>query len=182
MHKFDTVSRDDLLATIQREREKWDALLAQLDEQSMVQPYTPGSEWTVKDVIAHVMAYERWIASILNPAIEPPPPFPPEVNAINTDERNAWFYQFYRDRPLDELRASAREAYEGMLEGIRRLNDEEINQYVTVSPDDRLVPGGSGMPEQFLRPLWKWIAEQSYEHYEQHYDALRAFVASQQAG
>lgn len=182
MTEFDTVSRDELLARTQSSREQWDAVLAQLDDASMTRPYVPGSEWTVKDIIAHVMAYEQWIASLLNPAIESPPPFPPEVNAADTDERNAWFYEVYHSRPLDELRAGEREAYEGMLEGIRQQSDDDLNTHMTVTEDNRLVPGGPDDPAPFVQPLWKWIAEQGYEHYEQHIGDLTEYVASRQAG
>lgn len=184
LSEFPQMSQQDVLSKIQSERETWDGLLAQLDEPSMLLPGVGGTEWTVKDIIAHIGAYERWMAVRMGVDIEPLPPFPPEVNDYDTNSRNAWFYQHFRDTPLDELQDSAQEAYDGLVEGIRQLDDEQMNTLVvfgTRDGRDVFVPAEPDHTYPYpLTPLWKWIAEQSYEHYQQHYDDMKAWIEETQ--
>lgn len=183
--EFPQMSQQEVLEKLQSEREYWEGLLAQLDEPSMLLPGVGGTEWTVKDIIAHVGAYERWMATMLGVGIEPLPPFPPDVNDYDADSRNAWFYQHFRDTPLAELQDSAREAYEGLVAGIRQLDDEQMNTLVVFGTRDGqevFVPAEEGHTYPYpLMPLWKWIADESYEHYQQHYADMEAWIAETQA-
>lgn len=177
------MSQQDVLNKIQSERETWDGLLAQLDEPSMLLPGVGGTEWTVKDIIVHVEAYERWMAVMMGSDIEPLPPMPSEVNGADTDERNAWFYTSFRDLPLDEVQARAQEAYKALLERIRAADDDTMNQLVVLTRDERLAPARPAHTYPFPpQPMWKWIAEQSYEHYQQHYDDMEAWIEETQKG
>ncbi len=50
--------------TLEQSRAEWEALLAQVDEERMLQPGAAG-KWSVKDVIAHVTWGEREIVPIM---------------------------------------------------------------------------------------------------------------------
>lgn len=177
------MSRDDLLRKVQSERDYWEGLLAQLDEPSKLLPGVGGTEWTVKDVIAHIAAYERWMAGLLGADIAPVLPFPPDLDGFDTDARNAWFYESYRDQSLDVIQDSAQEAYEALLAGIRDTDDETLNTLMVLNREEELVPAEpDGVYPYPPILLWEWIAQQSYEHYEQHYSAMEAWIVERQAG
>ncbi len=56
----------DLIATMRSERAKWRALIGSVCESVALEPGVVG-EWSLKDVVAHVTAYERglveWLAA-----------------------------------------------------------------------------------------------------------------------
>ncbi len=56
--------KTQLLETLRIEREQWESLLAQIGEGRMTQPGV-ADEWSVKDIITHVMWYERETVGIL---------------------------------------------------------------------------------------------------------------------
>lgn len=173
------MSKAQLIETLEAERARWEELIAQLDEQGLIQEGVDG-DWSIKDVIGHIMGYERWMASKINPAVEPPPDFPPEVDASSADERNAWIYQIYHDRPLDEVLDGARRTFEGLVEGVRGLTDDELNAPIMMTPQGDLASPPPDASTEGLWPLWKWVANQSYEHYPQHIDTLRSWVEGRQ--
>ena len=55
--------KTQLLETLRVERAQWESLLAQIGEDRMVQGVA--GEWSVKDIIAHVMWYKRETVGIL---------------------------------------------------------------------------------------------------------------------
>jgi len=54
---------------LQETRGQWEELLAQIDEEHMLQPGATG-KWSVKDVIAHVMDGERELVQIMHTHVE----------------------------------------------------------------------------------------------------------------
>ena len=54
-------SKAEFLDTMRSERDRWEALLAEADETQMVEPGVAG-DWSLKDLVAHVTAYERGLA------------------------------------------------------------------------------------------------------------------------
>lgn len=179
MAELPYMSKAQLVETLRAERARWEALIAQLDEQALTQEGVDG-DWSIKDVIAHLMGYEKWMASNLNPAVEPPPDFPPELDASSADERNAWIYQVYHDHSLDDILDDSRRTFEGLVEGVERLTDEQINARIMMTEEGDLIPAPPDADTADLWPLWKWVADQSYEHYPQHIDTLRAWVEERQ--
>src|SRR5947209_18259006 len=91
-------------------RAQWDALIAQTDEQVMLEPGVEGN-LSVKDIIAHILWNER----------EMIPPIPTrslvgsDLWQLPQDERNEAVYQLYRDTPLSDILSQEREAYNQLL-------------------------------------------------------------------
>ncbi|HEX5692552.1 MAG TPA: maleylpyruvate isomerase N-terminal domain-containing protein, partial [Roseiflexaceae bacterium] len=61
----ESMTKAKLLETLRRERAEWDALVAQVPRDRMTIPGVAG-HWSVKDVIAHLTYYERWLADRLH--------------------------------------------------------------------------------------------------------------------
>jgi hypothetical protein len=104
------MSKAELLATMRREREQWDALIAEVGKSRMTEPGVNNTGWSIKDIIDHVGAYEMWTANQLKLAVGGAEMasdlFAPEDNDENTvDQRNDLIYKHNRSRPLDDIRA-----------------------------------------------------------------------------
>ena len=100
--------------TLKQSRAEWEALLAQVDEERMLQPGAAG-KWSVKDVIAHVTWGEREIVSIMRTHVLAGS----ELWNLSDDERNEIVYQQNRDRPLQEILQEEQQAYADLLEAMR---------------------------------------------------------------
>ena len=83
---------------LQETRGQWEELLAQIDEERMLQPGATG-KWSVKDVIAHVMWGERELAPVMRAHVVAGS----ELWDLSDDERNEIWYQQNRERPLQEI-------------------------------------------------------------------------------
>ena len=163
-----SMSKLELLETLRSERERWEALLAEADGPQMEQPGVAG-DWSVKDIVAHVTAYERGLVEWLEAALRGESLEFPDLDHPDVDQRNAAIFSENRDRPLRDVLLESRQVFQRLLELIQALPEEEL-----MDPD---------RTEWFVRPrwnesrpLWKCIADDSYKHYHQHIPGIRAWL------
>lgn len=150
-----------LVDLVREGRSQWDALLAQVTEEQMVQPGVAG-DWTIKDIIAHISWHEREIIGVLGSHAL----VGSELWTLPMDERNAQIFIENEHRSLDDVRAESSEIFPGLCEGLGTLEEEDLT-------DPGRFPG---MPSEW-QP-WSLIANNTYEHYEQHIPDVRAWLAA----
>ncbi len=102
-------SKTELLERMRAGREEWDALIAQIPDSARTEPALAGG-WSVKDLIAHVAAYENWTAAQIRAANEGRAPTNRELYGTeetpdypegwDLDRQNAMIYARYKDTPL----------------------------------------------------------------------------------
>jgi hypothetical protein len=159
-HMDEPVSTSQLLGEVRQARAEWEALLAQIGDAQMVR-VDPHDGWSVKDMIAHITWYEREMINMVQAhALKGS-----ELWNMPLAERNNVINEQNKDRPLGEVRAEAQQVYQSLLQGLESLSDEDLR-------DPRRFPG---MPEDW-KP-WKVIAENTYEHYREHIDQVRMWLA-----
>src|SRR5436309_13694248 len=83
---------------LRNERAGWEALLAQVGEERMLEPGAAGA-WSVKDIIAHVMWCEREMIDVCQAHAL----VGSDLWDLPEDERNALMVAEQRDRPLQEV-------------------------------------------------------------------------------
>lgn len=151
------MNKAELLATIRAERAHWDDRLADIDERRMTEPGAAG-QWSLKDVVAHIAAWERYMARRLEPVLRGETDIPPE-STLDTDEDNARIYAAHRDEPLADVLAGARQAHQNLLGLVAALPESALagTHWFATSGD----------------PLWESIAGNTYEHYREHMPAAR---------
>ncbi len=142
------MTKDELIASIRRDRATLDALVASLDEAQMTTPALDGG-WSVKDVLAHISAWEELCASWLDAAGRGETPDRPEVR--NVDETNARVYAAAKDTPLALVLARSRTSYEAMLRAVEALSDADLAD-----------------EQRFGWPAWQMASGNSDEHYREH--------------
>ena len=155
-----TVSQ--LLETIQRAREEWNALLEPIDQPNMTLPGVAG-DWSLKDIIAHITWHERQMVGLIKAHAL----VGSDLWNLPTDERNAVIYDEVKDLPLEQVLKESDEVYAQLLEVLPSLGDDDL-----VNPE-----GFPNMP-----PDWQpgnIIAQNTFEHYQQHIpDAQRWITES----
>ena len=170
------MSHDDVLATLRKVGYELDTLLAQLDEADMTEVAVHG-EWTVKDVLAHLAAWEGleagWIEAVL--AGETPLLYAPgfewdpsdwQARVATIHRYNAHVLKETQKRSLDDVLADFRSTQQRMHSLIeqlpeRALADPEMLFWLAVE-----VP----------REPWMPVPVNSYEHYIDHTAWLRTWM------
>jgi hypothetical protein len=129
------MKKSELLNWLQEEYQKWEAFLDQIGPARMDQPGVNGN-WSMKDVVAHLTGWNRWLVARLQAAgrreAEPPPPWPADVQT--EDEINAWIYESNRGRSVREVLDETRQVHQQLLAVIDSLPDE-----VRIEPEWHLV-------------------------------------------
>ena len=119
------MNKSELLHWLQEEYGQWEALLEQIGPARLEQPGVNG-DWSMKDIVAHLTGWNRRLAANLGEAArgepEPPPPWP--VHLQTDDEINAWIYESYRERSLQEVLEESRQVFQQILAIVESLPDD----------------------------------------------------------
>lgn len=154
-------NKAELLEHIESSRR---ALLARLGAESEATLVMHGPEggWSAKDHIAHIAAWERYLAALLTGADRwteiglTAAPEPLDETAINEAiyERNV-------DLSLRQVYAGWDAAHQMVLDALGALSEEDL-----MHPFSRFVPGATG--EGVADPIVGWINGNTWGHYEEH--------------
>jgi hypothetical protein len=158
-------SKASLLGKLNSQREQWESLLAGLEEAQLVAPVVP-DQHSIKDVMAHLMAWQRLTVARLEAALKdetpPPPEWPQDLDEEHhTDEINEWFFQTYRPWSLAEVLREWRRVFQRVLDLGEALSEEALAER---------YPWLEGAPLSA-------VLAGSYEHHEEHLVSLRDWLA-----
>lgn len=144
-------ARADLLAAIDG-----------LDDETMLRPGVAGV-WSVKDVLAHVTAWESELVTALNQAQGRG--VPNIVKIDDFDEWNAEQYHVNAPRPLDLVRQDFAGVYDKLADMVRDYDEKTLT-------DGRRYPWMEGEPLSYL------IEETAPLHEREHAEEIRAWRAT----
>jgi hypothetical protein len=152
-------TKSELLAQIRDERRKLETLLATLTPAQMLQPGASGT-WSVKDVLAHISAWERrmlaWTGSHLRG--EPPHvPLPWDVERMNAEAHA-------RDggRPLEEVLEEFSRTYQESLTLAESLSEAQLQtEYNDTWP---------------MGALWTGVTANMNWHYKEHREDIEKWL------
>ncbi len=157
-------SKDELIRTLKTERQRWEELLNEVGPNRTETSGVTG-DWSVKDIIAHVNAWEErlvaWLEAI---ALGTSPELPPWPANLDEDATNAWIWKVNRGRRLDEVLAESRRTSERVEELLAAVTEQDLKE------PGRLwwLSGAS---------LLASIPGHSYAHRREHADAIRHWLA-----
>lgn len=158
------MNKSELLDWLQKEYQKWEAFLDQIGEARMEQPGV-AADWSMKDIVAHLTGWNRWLVIRMQAAQrgdpEPPPPWPPQVQS--EDEINAWIYESNRERSLGEVLEDMHQDHQQLLSFVEGLSDD-----MRIDRDWRLVWFGDR----------RFPAGEFFDHFhDDHEPDIRAWLA-----
>ena len=156
--------KQHILTALQEEFDEWEELLASLSAQHISTPLLP-SHWTIKDVIAHLMAWQqRSIARVEAALLNREPAFPGWLAGVDPDEEgtteqtNGWIYDFYREQPWSAVHRNWRVGFQRFLESAAGISEKDLL-------DGGKYPWLQGYPLAV-------ILLASYDHHQEHYEKL----------
>ena len=153
--------KQQFLDALKTERSRWEDLLAQVGEDRMERGGVTG-EWAVKDIIAHISAWEGRPIAWLNALRSESAPQPPLWPADQTEEQiNAWIFNANRHRPLAEVLAESRRSFAQVLAGVESAPDEALSKrYAWLN----------------RRTMLDALPGNTYEHYREHGELIRSWL------
>ncbi len=160
--------KEHILTALREEFNRWEELLASMGEEQITGLHVL-SDWSIKDVIAHLWAWQQISIARMEAARQDrEPEFPRWVAELQTDwegnanQTNAWIYETYREQSWSNVHQNWRE---GLL---------------------RFLELGEGIPEKDLLDAsrYPWLAGHplafilvaSYDHHQEHLEKLIAWL------
>ncbi len=165
-----TNTKQELLAGLRAIFDRWENLLAKRSEQELT-ARKPSTDWSIGDVVAHLMAWQQVSVARLQAALAGAEPgYPDWLGGADPffaeehfDDFNARVWRRYRDQPWPTVHRMWQEGFRRFIELAEAL------------PEDTLADAGRFA---WLKgyPLSAVLAG-SLEHHEHHYDSVSARLA-----
>jgi hypothetical protein len=149
-------------AVLRDERAQWNALLAEVGPERMDVPGVEGT-WSVKQIVAHLTWYENVIVEGAQQLMSTGTYVREGLRALSMDERNAVLAEQSRGRPVQDVLAEAEQVFGQLLTVIAACPDDLLNDPRRLGLPDDVVP-------------WMAVANNSYGHYQEHAQAIRAWL------
>src|SRR5512140_532010 len=108
------ITRTEILALIRSGLADFEATLARFSEAQMVEAKGEGT-WTVKDILAHITAWEGWLLDRLTGSHRMQAA---HYTQADVDRMNAEFYAENQARSLAKVRANFKQVHENVLKAI----------------------------------------------------------------
>jgi hypothetical protein len=161
------ISKKEIINLIKSEREALDVLTITLEKEQMLQPGAD-TDWSVKDILAHVSVWEKrlggWLAESLRGEV-PQRPAPGE-SWENLDGMNHETFLENKDKPLEKVRGEFLVSHQDAMNVIAMLTDKELfdGDHFTWRNGD---------------PMWHMIAANTWLHYREHREQIGKVLARQ---
>ena len=120
-------SKDQLLNDIHTERGRLEKNLAVLSAEELIQPGVTGT-WSVKDILAHVVAWERLFLNWYSTGVQGRTPdiTPVGLSQKSIDALNQQIYEKNRWRSLDDILAEFQTSYQEIVTVIEAIPEEDL--------------------------------------------------------
>ena len=153
------MDKEEIISRVKTERIRWSDIVAQMDDDMMLKSGVEG-HWSVKDILAHVVWYEREIVGVLRERSL----VGSDLWALPLDERNAAVYEETKSMTLEEVRAESAGVFPQLLEQLEALPEDAFG-------DASYFPG---MPIDW--EPWFIIAGSTFNHYLDHTQSLKQLL------
>jgi hypothetical protein len=155
------MKKDELLDALEDGREDTLEVIAGLSDEDLERPGCVG-EWSVKDLLIHISRREAELVKMLWQIKQGQRPTSQQFAKTPVDEINRLWVEEYHQRPL-ELALDD-------FESVRRQTIRRVQAFSNAELTDP-----RRYPWQQERPLFDWIAEDSFRHEEEHSGQIRAW-------
>lgn len=164
----DMTAKSQLLEILRASRAEWDLLLNSVGEARMDLPGTAG-DWSVKDIVSHISAYERWLVEWLTAASHYSFPAPSPLDDADFERRNTRVYEITHALPLQQVMDDSQKNFETLVNIIEVLLDEYFD-----NPQSA---------EWFMKPHWSKmktvsaaVINLSVDHYDEHVPSIKEWI------
>jgi len=157
-------TKSELIQAMLAARARFDSLLDRIPRPTMVLPGA-SHEWSVKDIVAHINSYDRWLG--LGLALRGQKPPDSWVEDIPLDQFNHRLFLENRELPLEEVLRQSHDLWDLILLETRAASESYLFSEQSVE----------GVSFEF-RPC-DLLKSESYGHYLDHVPALTRWLDKQ---
>jgi hypothetical protein len=163
------MTKTKILDWVRSERETLGAMLGQLNEAQMTQPGVENN-WSVKDILAHITDWEKRMVQWIEESLQGKTPEQPAPGMTwdDLDKLNERTYLANKDRPLSAIVTEFDDSYQRSLKVVEALTEEAL-----LDPNRFEWRGG--------KPLWYMVAANTWEHYQEHREAISNWLGKKQS-
>jgi hypothetical protein len=155
------MSRDELLTALKNARALMEAAVAGLTDAQLQEPGA-ADEWSVKDVLSHLTAWEAEVITIWA-KFKRGQKLPKTLYTdAEIEAQNARWYAQNKTRPLDRVQADFQGVHKQLLRQVEAMTEREVNgpRPGGTSPGGT-SPGGKATVAEWIRD---WVVEHEEEH------------------
>lgn len=164
--EFGRMTKTEMLQKIRQERQKLEALLQCISPEQMETPGVAG-EWSVKDLLAHIVYWEQCMVHWLKEATtgQVPVMLTSNITGDDLDQINQTVYEQNRHRPLKDVQEEFRRSFQLAVKAVEDSAESDLC-------DAQRFPWRKG------RPLWLMVAGNTWFHYQEHGEGIQAWLKS----
>jgi len=166
------MSKRQFISKLLHERDKFELLLNRVGFTRRMTLKGVAGNWSIKDIVAHIAAYEQYIGDRLNEILHGETYVPRKThNALDAfidefgypdfgspllddDTANAWVFEKYRNISLEDIVAQEIQAFNAIVAALEALSEDMIKRHNLL---DR-------------------VADNTYHHYQEHIRDIRAWL------
>ncbi|MCE7982130.1 MAG: ClbS/DfsB family four-helix bundle protein [Caldilinea sp. CFX5] len=168
------MNKAQFLQTLRDEQTNWEQFLHSIP---ITQREAAGlyGHWSVKDVVGHVVAWERYMTARLRAHLRNEPATSPELwgdfippTDLSDDALNDWMAAQLSSRSFDVILAMQQAVRAQLIDTVQATSEELLT---TIGLRVK------GLPYHQDDPFWQIIASMSYNHAQDHLTRLRQALA-----
>lgn len=170
-------SKEIFLARLMHERDKFELLLNRVGFTHRMALKGVSGKWSIKDILAHIFAYEQYIADRMNEILHGEEYAPcrtqnaldafldqygyPDFGSplLDDDTPNDWIIEKYKNVSLDDVVSQEIQAFTAIISSLEKL------------PEDILI----------RHNLYDRVANNTFRHYREHIADIRRWLKSSAA-
>ena len=160
------MTKDEVLEALRNNRDQLLKAIEGLSEDVLVEEKVIDN-WTIKDMLYHISMWEAELVKLLWQASQEQPPTTVHFSNVPLDEINAAWYAQGHSRPLVQVMEDLQTVRKQTIRRASALKDADLNDPKHYS-------------WQKDHPLWKWIADDSFEHEAEHTAQIAAWRAQRE--
>jgi len=157
-------TRKQFITKLLYERDKLELLLNRVGYSRRMTLKGVSGKWSIKDILAHILAYEQYIADRMNEILHGEYYTPcktqtaldafldefgyPDFGSplMDDDAPNSWVVEKYQNVSLEDVVSQEIQAFSSVVSSLEKMSDEMINQH----------------------NLFERVANNTYRHYHEH--------------
>jgi len=169
--------KEIFLARLMHERDKFELLLNRVGYTRRMTLKGVLGKWSIKDMLAHILAYEQYITDRMNEILHDETYVPCKTqNALDAfvdehgypdfgspllddDGPNDWITEKYKNVSLEDVVAQELQAFASIVSSLEKMPEEMLNQH----------------------SLFDRVANNTYRHYREHILDIRRWLKSNTA-
>ena len=166
--------KEIFLARLMRERDKFELLLNRVGYTRRMTLKGVSGKWSIKDILAHVLAYEQYMADRLNEILHGETYIPcktqnaldafldefgyPDFGSplLDVDGPNEWVTEKYQKVALEDLIAQEIQAFVSIVSSLEKMSEELIERH----------------------NIFDRVANNTVRHYREHISDIRRWLKS----